>query len=503
MSTAYAISLTGLRGVPVRVEAQLGTGLVQTTIVGLADTALRESKERLRSALQSCQVPSLNRRLTINLSPASLPKTGSGFDLSIAAAVLSVRGLVDPELLPGTVFAAELGLDGTVRPIPGILAHAWSAQDQGFRRIVVAEESRAEADQVQGIEVIGCRHLSQLVQAFQPGGAGWDQFCPPPAVAADPVPGALADEDVDLNEVRGQPAARWAALVAAVGGHHLLLHGEAGSGKTLLAERIGTLLPPLASHDALVLGAMRSATSSGGTLDRRAPNQIAGPNTTVPALLGGGPRLVRPGLISLAHGGVLVLNEAPEFPRRVLDALRGPLDNGEVTIRRTGGVVTFPAQFQLVLTANPCGCGPRCHCTPSQRHRYRQRLSGLLLDRIDIQWEMNQPTLTELERDQPISSAEAQQQVAAARARGRDRWSTWPLNAHVPGRFLRTEGSIPDSFLRVLELTVSRGNLSLRGADRILRLAWSIADLAGHHRPTAEDLSSAMTLRLEHPWGRS
>lgn len=514
---AHAISLNGITGVPVRVEAQVGAGLVSTRIVGLADTAVRESKERLRSALLSCQIPSLNRRLTISLSPASLPKNGSSFDLPIAVAVLTVRGAIDPAVLEETVFAAELGLDGTVRPVVGVLAQVWAARERGFKRIVVSAESMTETQGVKGIEVIGCSHLRQLLTAFPLRKAdsfvtGWQTLReggqrtalrePPDIEPGTPKP--------DLLEVRGQPQARAAALIAAAGGHHLLLFGAAGSGKTMIAERIGTILPALASEEAMILAAMRSAagiTETPGPVSLP-PIQILSPTTTEVALLGGGQRQIRPGLVSLAHGGVLVLNEAPDFAPRVLDALRGPLDDGQVTLRRAAGEVTFPARFQLVLTANECPCGGgdqdgRCECAPHQRRRYQQRLSGPLLDRVDIQVRVSQPTLAQIQNDEPLDSATASALVAEARERSTHRWAAedWQTNSQVPGRTLRAMPGLPPGFSDLLERSIAQGRLSLRGADRILRVAWSAADLAGHRVPTTDDLSEALALRTGTNWG--
>lgn len=521
-AAAHAISLRGLEGIPVLVEAHVGGGLVSTTIVGLPDAALRESKERLRAALSSCHVPPLNRRLTVNLSPASLPKSGAGFDLAIALAVLMARELIAPQVADGTVFAAEVGLDGSLRPVDSALTLMWAAKKLGFKRIVVAPESLADARNLRGIEVVSCASLKHLLDAFHPPGAshgeptaqlvgGWPHLrmlCPgPPTDSA----GSTRDDfpGLDLVEVRGQPGARRALLVAAAGGHHMLLHGDPGSGKTLLAERFSSVLPALTEEEAVLVGAIHSAAGQAREAAhwREPPNLDVSPTTTLTALLGGGSAAVRPGLVSLAHKGVLVVNEAPIFSPRILDYLRQPLETGAVAIRRAEVTRRFPAQFQLVLTANPCPCGAAaqsgaCKCTPTQKMRHQQKLSGPLLDRIDIHHQMLQPHLVDLEGDRPLSSGQARDRVTEARARSRRRWAQhgWQVNAKVPGRFLREQGGTPTTVTQLLNRGIDQGWLSLRGADRILRLAWSVADLAGHASPTYDDFSLAMDLRTKNLW---
>lgn len=522
---AHAISLQGVDGIPVAVEAHIASGIVSTTIVGLGDIALRESRERLRAALHSCQVPALNRRLTINLSPASLPKNGSAFDLSIAVAVLMSRGLLEASIARETVFAAELGLDGSLRPVEGNLALVWAAKKLGFTRIVVSVEGWREAREVRGIQVVPCGNLRHLLDAFGTraqadaigtgnDGLGWEHLetvmrALPERSGPDessPV-GVSPMADPDLAELRGQPEGRLALLIAAVGGHHLLLHGDPGSGKTLMAERLSSVLPPLSEEQAVEVAAIYSAAGlNWDHASRRSPTVILTPSATVASLLGGGKK-IRPGAVSLANAGVLVLNEAPEFSPRLLDSLRQPLETGTVTIRRSATTLSFPARFQLVLTANPCPCGWEgtvrgCGCTPAQKRRYRQRLSGPLLDRIDIQQQVLQPHLADLESTLPLTSAAAREAVTEARRRSNNRWAEnpWNLNSEVPGPFLRSYPGLPEPVKELLDRRVGQGWLSLRGADRILRLAWSIADLEGHSRPTGDDFGLALDLRTKTDW---
>jgi magnesium chelatase family protein len=493
------VGLVGVTGHLVEVEADLAPGLPAVVLSGLPDTALNEARDRVRAAIVNSGQHWPNRRITVNLLPATLPKHGSGFDLAIAAALLGGSGELPLAPLDGVVILGELGLDGTVRPIRGVLPMVAAAARAGITRVVVPIENAAEAAVVPGVRVRAVDSLHRLV-AFIRDGVGL--LDPPPRRAVPPSPGP------DLAEVAGQGLGRRAVEVAAAGGHHLALLGPPGAGKTMLAERLPSILPELDDETALEVTALHSIAGilpPGGELVRRPPFQAPHHTATVPSLVGGGSGLARPGAVSLAHRGILFLDEAAEFAARALDALRQPLEHGRVVLNRARGGTEYPARVQLVLASNPCPCAKpagdtHCECTPLARRRYLSRISGPLLDRIDVQVTLNPLRAAELMDSGELgeSSAVVGARVAAARAAATARWAKvgWKVNADVPGPYLRqARWRLPAASTHQLRRRLDSGSLSARGFDRIIRMAWTISDLDGRDRPGFDDVAEAIHLR--------
>ncbi|WP_460106498.1 YifB family Mg chelatase-like AAA ATPase [Streptomyces sp. YKOK-J1] len=523
-----SVALVGVEGVVVEVQADLEPGVAAFTLVGLPDKSLTESRDRVRAAVVNSGGEWPQKKLTVGLSPASVPKAGSGFDLAVACAVLGAAERIDPRVLAEIVMIGELGLDGRVRPVRGILPAVLAAADAGYEQVVVPESAAAEASLVPGVSVLGVRSLRQLVAVLtdepvpeeEPDGQGR----PDPLLAGLRVPGAGAATGMhgagapqpghDLADVVGQTSARTAVEVAAAGGHHLFLEGPPGAGKTMLAERLPAVLPPLTRQESLEVTAVHSVAGllpPGKPLVDVAPYCAPHHSATMQSLVGGGPGVARPGAVSLAHRGVLFLDEAPEFHGQTLDALRQPLESGHVVIARSAGVVRFPARFLMVLAANPCPCGrfsqrdSLCDCPPSAIRRYQARLSGPLLDRVDLRVEVDPVTRAQLTAPgaRGESSAAVADRVRTARQRAAARLAgtPWGTNSEMPGRELRSRFHAAAGAMDEAERSLERGVLTARGIDRVLRVAWTVADLVGHERPDAGDVRLALQLRTGIPRG--
>lgn len=505
IGSALSVGLIGLKAFIIQIQAFVSPGLPYFSIIGLPDTSLSEARERVKSACQASGAKWPETRVTVNLSPASMPKRGSSHDLAIAASVLSASGTIPHDCLNDTVVLGEVNLDGTVLPINGLLPILLHARDQGVCKVIVPHANLDEAALVPDVNAIGVRHVGELIELM--GGTAKYEIadlirdvnpnddtmstCPPPG---------------DMNEVMGQETAKWALEVAAAGGHHLMMTGPPGTGKTMLASRIPGVMSPLSESEQLEVASIRSLC---GTLPSYGISDIPpfeAPHHTAStaSLVGGGAGLAQPGAITRAHRGILFMDEAPEFSARTLQTLREPLESGYVAISRAKGTTYYPARFQLIMAANPCPCGyaygngERCTCKEKDRIKYFSRLSGPILDRIDIQIEV-----PPVERINPgmtpsgESSHAIRLRVIVARQTAQERFREfgWVCNAQATGTWLRANTST--KAIELVNHALASERLSLRGADRAMRLAWTLADLSGKTSPGPEEMMQGISMRTK------
>jgi magnesium chelatase family protein len=501
LARATACSVHGLAGIPVVVEADITNGLPSFTIVGLTDRAIQEARERVRASIRNAGFDFPSRRLTVNLAPAEVPKEGTGYDLAIAMAILCLGNAA--LRLEGLAFIGELALDGSVRPVTGVLPMARCLNAAGVRRLAVAEENAAEAALVETLEVVGVSSLQRCV-AHLDGSARLP--------AATPGPSAPAPDAMDLSDVHGQEQAKRALEIAAAGGHNLLMVGPPGSGKTMLARAFSSLLPDLGAGESLEVAALYSLR---GALRDRPPTATRPPfrsphhSVSRAGLIGGGSGLARPGEISLAHRGVLFLDEVCEFPRSHLEALRQPLEEREVSVVRARGAVLFPADFVLVAAANPCPCGhlgdeTGCRCSARALDDYRARLSGPIRDRIDLVIDVPRQRFRELfagPAGEPSTAVRERVCVARTLQGTRNTAPAGPgvRNAALDGQALHDAAQATSAATRLLALAGERMRLSARGFFRVLRVARTIADLRGGGDVCESDVAEALRFRGEAP----
>ena len=501
LAKVQSVSLQGLVGSLIDVEVDIADGIPMYSLLGLPDASLQESRDRVRAALVNSGQKWPNKKVTVSLSPAWMPKSGPSFDCAIALAILIAEGALPQGPLTETVILGELSLDGEIKPVRGVLPALISARSAGIRRAIVPVANLSEAKLLPYMDVIAFGNLREIYQWLSSG-----EF---PVADEIDLDFEEVGQRLDFEDVAGQHRARFAAEVAASGGHHLLLIGPPGAGKTMIANRLPSILPPLTEEEAIEVTAIHSVA---GTLSKRSPMSRVAPivaphhSASRAAIVGGGNRIITPGAISTAHRGVLFIDEAPECATGILDSLRQPLESGEITITRQVGMATYPARFLLVLAANPCPCGKftgkghGCTCTSLQVRRYLGKLSGPLMDRIDIRVEVDPVSRSDFAA---TSLGESSKEIAGRVSRAREIAATrfknesWKLNSEIPAPALRSAYRPEREGMNFLHDELDKERITARGLHKTIRLSWTLADLANRDTPTLEDVTSAYQLRGE------